>query len=277
MHFSLSLVAFSALLPLLGVTAAPLTHEVRAPQDDYTSYRPVRCYLEYDGGVGGGDGGGGGGDGGVGGGDGGPRPERRELDARQCERMLKRSAKIEAGDTTYYWYGPDQPDPRPDPIEEKREANPEARPPPTDPPIYDSYGPFDPFPNPDKRDVTLPAKREATPPYRYLDYFKYGPDVDPEKREVITPPEGLFYHYDGPEPKPEKREVFTPPEGEYERYDGPDPDREKRQVTPQARRSAIAEPQLDGTGSTGPTIPVYEKYEPVHDERSVPDSRDVKL
>jgi hypothetical protein len=34
---------------------------------------------------------------------------------------------------TYYWYGPDQPDPRPDPIEEKREANPEARPPPTDP------------------------------------------------------------------------------------------------------------------------------------------------
>jgi hypothetical protein len=28
-----------------------------------------------------------------GGGDGGPRPERRELDARQCERMLKRFAK----------------------------------------------------------------------------------------------------------------------------------------------------------------------------------------
>lgn len=102
MQFSLSLIAFLALLPLLGVTAAPLTHEVRAPQDDYTSYRPVRCYLEYDGGVGGGDGGGGGGDGGVrgggdggvdGGGDGGPKPERRELDARQCERMLKRSAK----------------------------------------------------------------------------------------------------------------------------------------------------------------------------------------
>jgi len=74
MRSALSLLAVVGLLPLLSVTAVPIAHEVRAP-NDYEAYHPVKCWITYDGGV-------------DGGGDGGTSVQKRELDER-CSRLMK--------------------------------------------------------------------------------------------------------------------------------------------------------------------------------------------